>query len=119
MNDLYDEDISVYNPVVNEYESRYQPFKVIVEDIEKYEKRGAACASLLRHDGWRILKEFLDLEQQKWQKYLEDETDPPTLYRLQAAMKSLKSIESFLKSCVWESQIATDNRPVGPNQGED
>lgn len=116
MSYLYEnEDISIYNAVNDDYEQA----QVIVEDVDKYVQRGAAAHELMQTAGWTLVQEFIAAEEAKYTKYLLNSEDYPQVCRLQAAIKSLKSIDSFLQSCIWEASVATDNHGSGPTQGED
>lgn len=116
MNYLYqNEEIEFYDPITDGHNKP----QVIVDDVEKYERRGAAVQELLQSAGWELLKEQIDSEILKYQKNLEEVHELPAIYRLQAGIKVLRGIESFLNSCLWEARVATENRESGPNQGDD
>lgn len=115
MDYLYkNEEIQFYDPIENEYTNP----TVILEDHEEATRRGAAAQELMRSAGWEIMKEWIDSRLARYQADLEQAHELPVVYRLQAGIRVLRDIESFLTCCVWEAKLATDNQEAGPNQGE-
>jgi len=106
MSYLYEnEDISVYNPSTDDYDTP----KAVSNKSEEIQQRAAAVHQMMQGPGWLILKKYLDECAELHTNNLINSQEMNEVSRLQAAIKVSKSIESFLNSVIWEASVTEDN----------